>query len=1280
MANFFIALYHYFERHKTLLYITLLLWTGAMIYCATQIKFEENITSFFPQKGEEDYTNKVFENLKVKDKIIVMFSAEDGWKASADELINCAEDYGASLQENNTDSLIKNILTHIDNTTISSVNHFVRKNLPLFVDEHDYARYDSLTTTEGIAGAMQRGYMQLLSPIGMATKENIISDPIGLSSHAMRHLQELQVNTSYNIIDNHIFSPDSSTLLIFITPQYSTGRTDKNAMLVDIIEQEIENFRASQPNIKIEYFGGPSVSVYNARQIKHDTMVTMSIALLIIVVFILLAFKRKLSILLMLPTVGFGALFALTIIYFTQDSISSISVGIGSIVMGISLSYSIHMLAHQNHIKNIEQLIGELVMPLTIGSFTTIAAFFALLFTSSQILQDFGLFASMTLIGTTLFCLIYLPHFLKGDATKEQNILLRIIERINAYQFERNKVLLVCLVLLTISCAMLSSRVGFDNNMMSLSYIPEHIMASETKLNTLIDNSQQNIMFVSVGKDMEEATTAYKQTNSRLRALCADSLIKEVVTAESFFYTPQEQEERIARWNEYWSQERKDAVWNEVKQQCTRYNFKESAFARFDKWLNGEFVPCNYNEIINAEEGRLFEQWYCSAEGIVMLITQVTLSQENKEAVYAQFADVENVVIFDRSYFTNQWVEAVKDDFNYILMVSSAIIFIALLISYGRIELTLISFLPMCVSWIIIIGIMGLIGIEFNIVNIILSTFIFGIGDDFSIFIMDGLQNKYARGNQLINSHKTAIFCSAFTTVVGMGAMVFAQHPALHSISLLSIIGMAAVVLVAYTVEPVIFNMFIGNPASKGLPPYTLISLTSSILLFLEFFIGCVLISILIAIILPLPIGRKRKQYIVSYCAHKMCKLIIFCFAGKKIYEDITPETFGKPSVIIINHSSFIDILLTFALSPRIVMVTKKWVYNSPVFGIIVRYLGFHYVGDGQEAGIKKLGKKLEEGYSIVVFPEGSRSADGKLQRFHKGAFNLAEELNAEIQPIIFYGLSKALTRRQSFHLNSSTVVVKALQRIMPDDTSYGVGYSERAKKISQYFKREYAALCARYDGPDNPYFYERLVRNFTYKGPVVEWYTRIKVKMEDNYRIFHQLIPRTACITDIGCGYGYLGYMLSMYCPERQVLGIDYDEDKITVAQNGFARGENLHFVCADSLQYDMPMSDVFVLNDMLHYMSYEQQSMLLTRCAEHLNEGGMIIVRDGNASHKKHGVTQLTEVFSTKILRFNKTVEELCFITESQMRDIARQNNLNIETLQNDQYTSNTIYILRR
>lgn len=79
--------------------------------------------------------------------------------------------------------------------------------------------------------------------------------------------------------------------------------------------------------------------------------------------------------------------------------------------------------------------------------------------------------------------------------------------------------------------------------------------------------------------------------------------------------------------------------------------------------------------------------------------------------------------------------------------------------------------------------------------NIILSTFIFGLGDDFSIFIMDGLQQEYRTGRRVLASHKTAIFFSSFTAVVGLGALAFAEHPALQSISVISILGMISVVL-----------------------------------------------------------------------------------------------------------------------------------------------------------------------------------------------------------------------------------------------------------------------------------------------------------------------------------------------------------------------------------------------------------------------------------------------------------------------------------------------------
>ncbi len=1282
MARFFITLYHFFKRHKGLLYLSLLLWTGAMIYCASQVKFEENVTSFFPKKDKNDYTSLVFDNLKIKDKIIVMFSMRDTAAGmDIDKLASCADDYANALSEADGGKHIKHVLKGIDNNAIGNVNKFVYKNIPLFLTDEDYLRFDSLTTTQGIAASMEQSYLRLLSPIGMATKQNIMTDPIGLSANALRLLQDVQVDAQYSLAGDHIFSADGSTLLLFVTPTYGSGQTGENSLLIDLIEQLQTDFEKTYPDIKIEYFGGPSVGVYNARQIKQDTLITLSVALLIIVVFILLVFKRKVSILLMLPTVAFGALFALTVIYFTQDSISSIAIGIGSIVMGISLSYSIHMLAHQNHVTSVEQLIAELAMPLTIGSFTTVGAFFALIFTSSDLLHDFGLFASMTLVGTTLFCLIYLPHFLKGEAQIKQNDLLRLIERINAYPYERNKILLFAILLLTIACAFLSQRVSFDSDMMSLSFEPKHLKNSEEKLNGLFDADRQNIVFVSVGKDFDEATAVYARTNARLRQMQADSLIFNVASAENFFIPAAEQQQRLEKWNNYWTTEKRRRVTQAVNEAAANYHFKDNAFDFFEAWLNCRFTPCHYDDIIaDGSEGNLFAQWYEATPEISMLISQVSLPAKNKETVYAAFHDDSNVVIFDRSYFTNQWVEAVNNDFNYILFVSSALIFLALLISYGRLELTLISFLPMCISWIIIVGLMGLLGIRFNIVNIILSTFIFGIGDDFSIFIMDGLQNKYARGNKLLNSHKTAIFFSAFTTVVGMGAMVFALHPALQSISLISIIGMIAVVLVAFTIEPVIFNLFIAAPTAKGYPPFTLWNMAGTIFMFLEFLIGCLLLMLLMLMLAFVPIPHSRKQFCVSFCAHKLCKLLRWSFRGKCVTEGITNETFKKPAVIIANHASFIDIPLMLSLSPRIVMVTNKWVYNSPVFGAIVRYLGFYYTGDGYEAGVKKLRRKVDDGYSVVVFPEGTRSLDGRLRRFHKGAFYLAEALNLDILPLLFYGTHKALPKQQPLQINATTLVIKTMPRIAIGNPTYGCDYRERTKLVARYYRQEYDNLCRRFDTPDNPYFYNRLVRNFIYKGPVTEWYTRIKVKMEHNYRIFDKLIPRTASITDIGCGYGYLGYMLSMYAPDRHILGIDYDEDKIAVAQNGFAKGKNLRFECADSMQYDLPASDVFVLNDMLHYMNPVEQELLLTRCASLLNDKGMIIVRDGNASDKKHGVTRLTEIFSTRIFRFNKTVESLCFITHDQMQAIADRCGLLMETYKNDRYTSNTIYILKR
>ena len=1283
MTQFFIGLYDYFERHKILFYLSLISCVLLMGFFALQVRFEENITQFFPDTKDSQNTIKVFDNLKIKDKIIIMLSSADTChQVEPDSLIEAAGQLQQTLTEKAGGTLIKGIFAQVDQSLVQGATDFVYEHLPLFLTDTDYQRFDSLLTEKGIQATMQKNYTNLLSPAGIALRSYILRDPLGLGSEALKHLQDFQLEANYEIYDEHIFSKDGSTLLMFITPVFSTGSTGKNDELIKILEEELQHVQGESPTIRAEYFGGPSVGVYNARQIKKDTILTSSLALLIIIVFISLVFKRKRSIPLIITPVLFGGLFALFLIFFIKGSISAIAVGAGSAVMGIALSYSIHMLAHQNHVSTVQQLIKEIAYPLTVGSFTTIGAFMGLIFTSSDLLRDFGLFASLALVGTTLFCLIYLPHFLKGQADVKQGRVLRIIEKINAYSYEKNKWLVGGILLITIICLFTSQKVGFNNDMMSLNYEPQHLKQSEEKLMQLFDSDEKTVLFVSVGKDMNQATETYAITNQKLSTLKDQGLIKDYASASQFLISPQEQQLRLKRWKDYWTDEKQQQIRKQLETAATEYRFRPGSFDPFYQWLNQPFGEYHYTAQEDDLSGKLLNEWQTSADSITMLISQIRISDQNKETVYQNFSKTQDVVIFDRSYFANKWVSAINDDFYLILYISSFLIFFALWFSYGRIELTLMSFLPMLVSWVIILGLMGILGIEFNIINIILSTFIFGIGDDFSIFIMDGLQNKYRTGQKVLNSHKTAIFFSAFTTVVGMGALVFAKHPALQSISLISILGMIAVVLVAYTIQPLIFRFFIAGPASKGLPPYTLIGLIRTVLLFLLFFIGCIFLRVLIAVLYLVPVRKSSKQRLVCRLIQITCKgILLLATAVKKEHINKANERFQHPAIIIANHQSFIDILVLLSLSSKILMVTNHWVWHSPFFGAIIRYVDFYYIGEGYEQYMERMRKKVKEGYSIAIFPEGTRTYNGKMKRFHKGAFYLAETLQLDILPILLYGNNKIIAKAQPFNIRKGIIYTEILPRIPADDLSFGTTYQERTKRISAYMKEGYARICREKNTTDNPAFYEALIQNYIYKGPVVEWYIRIKVKMERNYRLFNRLIPAQGQITDIGCGFGPLCYMLSLLSEDREILGIDYDEDKIALAQHGWLRNEYLQFRHGNALEYPLPESDVFILNDMLHYMSYEHQRTLLLKCADRLRSQGMIIIRDGNSANtSKHRLTRFTELLSTRIFNFNRTTGELYFTTETQLREIAVTCGMNVEIIPNDKYTSNTIYIFRK
>lgn len=131
----------------------------------------------------------------------------------------------------------------------------------------------------------------------------------------------------------------------------------------------------------------------------------------------------------------------------------------------------------------------------------------------------------------------------------------------------------------------------------------------------------------------------------------------------------------------------------------------------------------------------------------------------------------------------------------------------------------------------------------------------------------------------------------------------------------------------------------------------------------------------------------------------------------------------SRPSVIICNHQSHIDLLYLLTLSPHMVFLTKGWVWRNPFYGFLIRQAEFYPVTQGIDNLMPRLKSLVDRGYSIAVFPEGTRSRDLTLGRFHQGAFYIADRLGLGITPVCLYGTGHVM-RKNTYHLCAWPVVM----------------------------------------------------------------------------------------------------------------------------------------------------------------------------------------------------------------------------------------------------------------
>lgn len=819
--NFILNIYDRLSKRSKLLWTTFVGFIVLFVTLILNLNYSEDINDFLPLGTSEQEALAVYQSISGAERMYMLFSNPD----DEDKTIDAIDYFINSVHDRDSLGWCDDLTAQYDMTTMQEVSDFIYSNIPYFLTKEDYKRMDSLLSQPAYLEAqLSRDKEMLMFPSGGLMTSSITKDPLGLFSPVLEHLQNSNPQIGFEIYEGYIFTPDMSRAVAMMSSPFGNSETEYNSQMLQILHDAADEMKEEYPEVGVTIVGGPEIAVGNAARIKKDSIIAILLSVILITLLVTYSIGSIRNILLIFLSIGWGWLFALAGMSLFSSQVSIIVIGISSVILGIAVNYPLHMIVHLSHTPNVRATLKELLLPLVIGNVTTVGAFMTLIPLQSVALKDLGLFASLLLIGTIFFVIFYLPHMLKVKVVEHKNN--KLLEKIASLSPENSKLFITVLTIATVVLSVFSFKTEFDSNIANINYMTEDQREGMNYFQNLLSkestNTTSELYVLSSAESFDEALSKNSGVEEIIDSLVHSGIIKSYSGVRRFLVSKKEQEDRIQMW--------KDFVLNhhatltaDFSAAASRAGFSDRAFKQFS-----ELVDCS--EELTPKEIEFFEPLtslilsqniaQIDQTGKSYIVNKLIVESSDIDSVKSYFDDSFDVVGMNSALSKN-----LSDNFNYIGWACSLIVFFFLWFSFGRIELAIIAFIPMAISWVWILGIMAIVGIKFNIVNVILATFIFGQGDDYTIFMTEGCQHEYTFRKPILSSYKNSILQSALIMLVGIGTLIISKHPAMRSLAEVTIVGMISVVLMSYTFPPLLFKWLTMKDGKYRTYPITFISL-----------------------------------------------------------------------------------------------------------------------------------------------------------------------------------------------------------------------------------------------------------------------------------------------------------------------------------------------------------------------------------------------------------------------------------------------------------------------
>jgi 1-acyl-sn-glycerol-3-phosphate acyltransferase len=211
---------------------------------------------------------------------------------------------------------------------------------------------------------------------------------------------------------------------------------------------------------------------------------------------------------------------------------------------------------------------------------------------------------------------------------------------------------------------------------------------------------------------------------------------------------------------------------------------------------------------------------------------------------------------------------------------------------------------------------------------------------------------------------------------------------------------------------------------------------------------------------------RDRAGSVFDAALRWWAKSLIWA-AGVEVVVHGAENMQGAQHIFVGNHLSWCDIPALATVITRFKFVAKSEIARVPLFGAAVRAIGSVYIDRENRASsfesLREAAAKINEGVSVVIFPEGTRGTEYPLRPFKKGAFVLAINAQAPVVPVVIHGARERL-RRGSFYVRAGRVNVHFLEPV----PTTGLSFDDR-NALAVTVRNRMAALLSETYGVTSP-------------------------------------------------------------------------------------------------------------------------------------------------------------------------------------------------------------------